>query len=83
MDRLAITLATTVPAFFMREKPTSSSRKPACMKNTRIPATSTQTVSMRLSASFSVGSMSGSSNPAGPASFARRTGFAPTACTGG
>ncbi len=55
----------------MREKPTSSSRKPACMKNTRMPATSTQTVSIRPSASLSVGSMSGSSDPAGQASFAR------------
>ena len=42
-----MTLATTVPAFFMREKPTSSRRKPACMKKTRMPATSTQTVSIR------------------------------------
>src|SRR6266516_730174 len=43
--RLVMTLATTVPTFFMRLKPTSSIAKPACMKRTKQPATITQTVS--------------------------------------
>ena len=43
--RLVTTLATTVPTFFMRLKPTSSIAKPACMNITRHAATMTQTVS--------------------------------------
>src|SRR5438309_9852407 len=43
--RLVTTLATTVPTFFMRLKPTSSIAKPACMNMTRQPVTITQTVS--------------------------------------
>jgi hypothetical protein len=43
--RLTSTLATTVPTFFIREKPTSSMAKPACMKSTRTAATMTHTVS--------------------------------------
>src|SRR6266849_8503825 len=43
--RLVTTLATTVPTFFMRLKPTSSIAKPACMNITRQPVTMTQTVS--------------------------------------
>src|SRR6266852_344911 len=43
--RLVTTLATTVPTFFMRLKPTSSIAKPACMNMTRQPVTMTQTVS--------------------------------------
>src|SRR5713226_3618529 len=43
--RLVTTLATTVPTFFMRLKPTSSIAKPACMNITRQPVTITQTVS--------------------------------------
>ncbi len=35
MLRLTMTLATTVPTFFMRVKPTSSIAKPACMNRTR------------------------------------------------
>jgi len=42
---LVSTLATTVPTFFMRLKPTSSMAKPACMNITRIAATTTHTVS--------------------------------------
>src|SRR4051794_23815991 len=38
----------------MRENPTSSSRKPACMKNTRTPATSTHSVSTRAATSLTV-----------------------------
>ena len=34
--------ATTVPAFLPREKPISRKAKPACMKNTSSPATTTQ-----------------------------------------
>src|SRR6266851_715753 len=43
--KLVTTLATTVPTFFMRLKPTSSIAKPACMNITRQPVTMTQTVS--------------------------------------
>jgi hypothetical protein len=52
---LASTFGTTVPTFFCREKPISSSRKPACMKSTRTAATITQTVSTAVSASVSDG----------------------------
>jgi len=45
MLRLTMTLATTVPTFFMRVKPTSSMAKPACMKSTSTAATTTHTVS--------------------------------------
>src|SRR5258708_15053796 len=45
MLMLTTTLATTVPTFFMRLKPTSSIAKPACMNITRQPVTITQTVS--------------------------------------
>src|ERR1017187_5848 len=45
MLRLTMTLATTVPTFFMRVKPTSSMAKPACMNIARSAATITQTVS--------------------------------------
>src|SRR5438034_8532157 len=40
-----MTFGTIVPAFFIREKPTSSSMKPACMKKTNTAATMTQVVS--------------------------------------
>src|SRR5437764_6094738 len=43
--RLVTTLATTVPTFFMRLKPTSSIANPACMNITKQAATTTQTVS--------------------------------------
>src|SRR5438874_2947937 len=43
--RLVMTLATTVPTFFIRENPTSSIAKPACMNRTSTAATTTQTVS--------------------------------------
>ena len=48
--RLVTTLATTVPTFFMRLKPTSSIAKPACMNITRQAATITQTVSAAMPA---------------------------------
>src|SRR5919202_616968 len=47
-----MTFATIVPAFFMREKPTSSSRKPACMKKTSTPASRTHSVSTRAATSL-------------------------------
>src|SRR5919108_3733637 len=40
-----MTLATTVPTFFIRLNPTSSMAKPACMNITKQAATITQTVS--------------------------------------
>src|SRR3989440_12813712 len=43
--KFVITLATIVPTFFMRLKPTSSIAKPACMNMTKTAATTTQTVS--------------------------------------
>src|SRR5947209_13315134 len=43
--RLVTTLATTVPTFFIRLKPTSSIANPACMNITRQPVTMTQAVS--------------------------------------
>src|SRR5579875_45877 len=43
--KLVTTLATTVPTFFMRLKPTSSMAKPACMNITSTAATTTHTVS--------------------------------------
>src|SRR5215204_2389516 len=46
MARLTSILATTLPTFFIREKPTSSIANPACMKRTRQAVTITQTVSI-------------------------------------
>src|SRR3982074_3510655 len=43
--KLVMTLATTVPTFFIRLKPTSSIANPACMNMTKQAATMTQTVS--------------------------------------
>src|SRR3981081_3741293 len=43
--KLVMTLATTVPTFFIRLKPTSSIANPACMNMTKQAATITQTVS--------------------------------------
>src|SRR5881397_4046039 len=54
--RLVRTLATTVPTFFMRLKPTSSMAKPACMNMTKQAATTTQTVSAATPAWPAVGS---------------------------
>src|ERR1035437_7229906 len=45
MLRLTMIFATTVPAFFMGEKPPASRATPACMKGTGRAATITQTVS--------------------------------------
>src|SRR5215211_1888280 len=44
--RLTSILATTLPTFFIREKPTSSIANPACMKRTRHAVTITHTVSI-------------------------------------
>ena len=41
-DRLMRIFPITAPAFFMRESPTSSIAKPACMNRTRTAATTTQ-----------------------------------------
>src|SRR5712691_11674137 len=43
--RVVMTLATTVPTFFIRLNPTSSIAKPACMNMTKHAATITHTVS--------------------------------------
>jgi hypothetical protein len=45
-----MTLATTVPTFFIRLKPTSSMAKPACMNMTKQAATITHTVSAAIPA---------------------------------
>src|SRR4051812_12047306 len=42
MEKFVRIFATTVPAFFAREKPISRKAKPACMNMTRQPATATQ-----------------------------------------
>src|SRR5918911_4796461 len=44
IEKLSRIFATPAPAFFMREKPISSSANPACMNITRTPATITQVV---------------------------------------
>ena len=44
IEKLSRIFATPAPAFFMREKPISSSAKPACMNITSTPATITQVV---------------------------------------
>ena len=44
IEKFARIFGTAVPAFFIREKPTSRKRKPTCMNITRIAATITQTV---------------------------------------
>src|SRR5215217_8064646 len=54
MPIIARILATTLPTFFIREKPTSSIAKPACMKSTRKAATITQIVSTASATSSSV-----------------------------
>jgi hypothetical protein len=46
MPIMASIFATTLPTFFIREKPTSSIAKPACIKSTSIAATTTHMVSM-------------------------------------
>src|SRR3954468_112957 len=50
-----MTFGTIVPAFFIREKPISSRRKPACMKKTNTAATRTQVVSTAEAVSLSEG----------------------------
>ena len=42
IERFTRIFATMVPAFLPREKPISKKAKPACMKNTNKPATTTQ-----------------------------------------
>jgi hypothetical protein len=46
MARFTRIFATTLPTFFIREKPTSSIANPACMKRTRQAATITHIVSI-------------------------------------
>src|SRR5215218_9922863 len=53
MPIMASIFATTLPTFFIREKPTSSIAKPACIKSTSTAATTTHMVS-RASATSSV-----------------------------
>src|SRR5215212_8381297 len=61
--RLTSILATTLPTFFIREKPTSSIANPACMKSTRTAATITHTVSMASERSATVGPSWASARP--------------------
>ncbi len=42
IEKFVRTFATTVPAFFWREKPISRNMNPACMNITTMPATMTQ-----------------------------------------
>src|ERR1700716_3615707 len=53
--KLVMTLATTVPTFFIRLKPSSSIANPACMNMTKTPVTMTQTVSDAMSAVVGLG----------------------------
>src|SRR5918998_2319053 len=55
MARLIRIFATTLPTFFIREKPTSSIANPACMNSTRQAATMTHTVSIASERSATVG----------------------------
>src|ERR671916_963428 len=55
MARLIRIFATTLPTFFILEKPTSSMANPACMKSTRQAATMTHTVSIASERSATVG----------------------------
>src|SRR3954447_23280675 len=55
IEKFISTFATPAPAFFIREKPISSSRKPACMNITRMAATITHVVSTAEATSVSVG----------------------------
>src|SRR4029450_6841693 len=57
IEKFARIFGTTVPAFFIREKPTSRKRKPTCMNMTSTAATTTQVVSIAGMASLRVGSM--------------------------
>jgi hypothetical protein len=70
--RLTSILATTLPTFFIREKPTSSIANPACMNNTRTAATMTHTVSIASERSATVGPSCASARP-GSASTSMRT----------
>ena len=56
IDRLMRIFPITAPAFFMRERPTSSIAKPACMNRTRTAATTTQTWLVANATSLTVGS---------------------------
>src|SRR4051795_781202 len=67
------TFATPAPAFFIREKPISSSRKPACMNITRMAATITHVVSTAEAVSVSVGPSAAAATAGG----ARATSEAP------
>src|SRR5215212_5976219 len=84
IEKFARIFGTIVPAFFIREKPTSRKRKPTCMNMTSTAATTTQVVSIAGMASLSVGSMTRivSQEPESvmrPAYRIRRGGFVPVA----
>ena len=49
IDRLMRIFPITAPAFFMRERPTSSMAKPACMNRTRTAAKNTRRVLIAMS----------------------------------
>src|ERR687886_1684704 len=57
MPMFARIFATTLPTFFMREKPTSSIANPACMNSTSIAATITHMVSTATAISWVVASL--------------------------
>src|SRR4051794_29519628 len=80
IEKFVRILATTVPAFFPREKPISRNAKPACMNMTTIAATITQVELMptvsgslplpaasKVSASADAGNASATSRPSGSA----------------
>src|SRR3954454_3748159 len=73
IEKFMSTFATPAPAFFIREKPISSSRNPACMNITRMAATITHVVSTAEAVSVSVGP----SAAAATAGSARATSEAP------
>src|SRR5215208_6925330 len=70
--RLTRILATTLPTFFIREKPTSSIANPACMNSTSTAATTTHMVSIASERSLTVGPSCASARP-GRASTSIRT----------
>src|SRR4029077_7084526 len=77
--RFVTTLATTVPTFFIRLKPTSSIAKPACMNITRQAAAITQTVSAATPAAWeAVGSSASTSTGTSAATTAKAAAMANT-----
>src|SRR5215204_6370858 len=72
MARLTRIFATTLPTFFIREKPTSNIANPACMKRTRHAVMITQTVSIASERSAVEGPFCANASP-GNASISSRT----------